>query len=153
MTSHSSRPPITESRPARYLRRNPRQRRINPVALASVAMAPGADALMLWCNAARVGTTSPRSGFPRDRRDDRSPTLRFHHTALFDDSRHPRQEQSLDREIGGDVAELAQGVDDPGKLCPRHLTARLEQLLAGEEIIGLLHIVDLQLAHLGHHAH
>src|SRR5215211_3518852 len=60
----------------------------------------------------------------------------------IDNLGHPRQEQAVDGKIGGNVAELAQRIDD--------LAGRLEQFLAAEEVIGLLDIVGLELAHVGH---
>src|SRR5215831_15840265 len=64
--------------------------------------------------------------------------------------RHPGQDEALHLPRALDVAEVAQGGDQHRELRPRHLAGIGEEFVLLQEVIGLGHVLGLELARLDH---
>src|SRR5882672_6888839 len=61
--------------------------------------------------------------------------------ALIGNLRHARQHDPVDREAGGQIAEIAQRVDHIADFAPGDFSRGLEQVLVAQKGVGFFHVV------------
>src|SRR5580704_19178952 len=109
ISSHSSSPPATDRSPAKYLGCSALPRR-------------GVEAESAGRDSGGLTVLTPSLV-----------TLMAASYALIGNLRHARQQQAVDRETGGKIAQRAQRVDHVVDFALGHLAGRLEQILVAQE--------------------
>src|SRR5580698_9577974 len=68
--------------------------------------------------------------------------------ALIGNLRHARQQQAVDRETGGEIAQRAERIDHIADFALGDFSRRLEQILVVEKAVGFFDVVPPDLAHI-----
>src|SRR5580693_1557246 len=124
ISSHNSRPPATESSPAKRRR-------------SASASIRGAGAISAGRDSGGLTVLTPSLV-----------TLMAVSYALIGNLRHARKQQAVDGEIGGEIAEAAQRIDYVADFTLGNFAGGLEQVLVAKKAIGFFDVVLADPAHL-----